>query len=309
MSERMFGADIDQLRTLATLFDDRSQALRSAVDLVGGSVDQVPWFGPSSEMFRDEWADQHAPALRDAATALQTSAERLRTNADDQEATSNDLAGGTGPGGGPGTGPGSGPGTGPGPVPPGDGTSTSDDNWADRLIDIVDVIGWGGSAGTVAEFGAELLSRASAGAWGLADAFPGSGAFGVAGQALGWLGVATGGWMMGQGIAEGDWWKVGDGAITAGLGVGAVLAGAALVSNPVGWAILGAGAAWAVADLLIDGNITETVANGIADGAAWAWDAGGDVLDGAGEIASDVWDAGGDLLEGAGDLAEDLWPF
>jgi len=304
MSDRMYGADIEQLRTLATLFDDRSHHLQSAVDVIGGSVNEVPWFGPSSEFFRDEWESLHAPALRDAAAALQTGADRLRSNADDQETTSADLVGGGFPGPG-----GPWPGGNPfaGAEATGTGTASGGDSWADALNDLVGEAGWWGSVGGATEFLAETLYRGGTGLWGLADDIPAG--FGAAGKALGWLSVATGGWTMGQGIAEGDWWKVGDGAITAGLGAGALLAGAALVSNPVGWAILGAGAAWAVADIFIDGNITETVWNGAVDVGQWAWDAGGDLLDGAGDLAGDVWDAGGDLLEGAGDLAEDLWPF
>lgn len=304
MSDRMFGADIDQLRTLATLFDDRSQHLSAAVDTIGGSVEQVPWFGPSSEQFREEWEGSHAPALRDAAASLLRGADRLRTNADDQEATSADLGGGGGY-------------PAPGLPWPGNpfggaeasGTGTAEDGggWGDLLNDLVGEAGWWGSVGGATEFLAEIAYRGGSGLWSLADDLPGG--FGAAGTALGWLSVATGGWTIGQGVAEGDWWKVGDGAITAGLGVGSLLAGAALVSNPVGWAILGAGAAWAVADIFIDGNITETVWNGAVDVGEWAWDAGGDLVEGAGDLASDVWDAGGDLLEGAGDLAEDLWPF
>lgn len=311
MSGNLYGADIEQLRALATVFESKSNDLSSTLDRIGGAVDEIPWFGPSAEMFRDEWTSGHAPALRDAVNSLLAGAEALTGNADEQEETS-DSTGGLGGGvGGPiGGGPGSGgPGTGTGPG------LDAGDNW---LSDLVSDAGWWSSVGTAVEFLAESAYRYGTGLWGLADDIPAG--FGWAGKALGWAGVAMGGWMIGEGIAEGDWWKVGDGAITAGLGVGAILAGAALVSNPVGWVILGAGAAWAVADIFIDGNITEAAWNGLTNAGEWAWDAAGDVADWVGDTAGDVWegatdiagdiyDAGGDLLESAGDFISDLTPW
>lgn len=314
MSGNLYGADIEQLRTLATVFENRSSELSTSMERIGGAVDEIPWFGPSSEMFRDEWISGHAPALRDAVDALLAGADALTRNADDQEGTS-ESAGGLGGavggaiGGGGSRGPEGGGGS---------RSTTEDEGWAGWLNDLVGDAGWWSSVGTVAEFLGETAYRYGSGLWGLADDIPAG--FGWAGKALGWAGVALGGWTIGQGIAEGDWWKVGDGAITAGLGVGAILAGAALVSNPVGWAILGAGAAWAVADIFIDGNITEAAWNGLSNAGEWAWDTAGDAADWVGDTASDAWegatdvagdiyDAGGDLLEGAGDLISDITPW
>lgn len=304
----MYGADIEQLRILATTFEDKSNQLSSAVQVIAGSVDQIPWFGPSGEMFREEWEVGHAPGLRDAASSLLSAAEALVRNADAQDETSNDydggIIGGPYPGGNPFAG------------AEGNATGTvEEDGWLNSLISD---IGLGASWAGAIEFAAETAYRYGAGLWGLADDIPAG--FGWAGKAIGWAGVALGGWTIGQGIAEGDWWKVGDGAITAGLGLGAVLAGAALVSNPVGWAILGAGAAWAVADIFIDGNITEAAWNGISNAGEWAWDTAGDaadwvgdtagdVWDGATDVAGDIYDAGGDLLEGAGDFISDITPW
>ncbi|GAB3169917.1 hypothetical protein GCM10027059_35580 [Myceligenerans halotolerans] len=310
MSGNLYGADIEQLRALASVFEDKSNQLSSAVQVIAGSVDQIPWFGPSGEMFREEWEVSHAPGLRDAASALVSAADALVRNADAQDETSNDdggIVGGPYPGDNPFAGAEAG------------ATGTADGGgWGDWLNDLVGETGWWASVAGATEFAAETAYRYGAGLWGLADDIPAG--FGWAGKAIGWAGIALGGWTIGQGIAEGDWWKVGDGAITAGLGLGAVLAGAALLSNPVGWAILGAGAAWAVADIFIDGNITEAAWNGISNAGEWAWDTAGDAADwvgdtagdawdGATDVAGDIYDAGGDLLEGAGDFISDITPW
>lgn len=310
MSGNLYGADIEQLRTLASVFEEKSNQLSSAVQVIAGSVDQIPWFGPSGEMFRDEWEGGHAPGLRDAADSLRSAADAIARNADAQDETSNDgggIIGGPYPGGNPFAG------------AEASGSATADDGgWGDWLNNLVSETGWWASVAGATEFVTELGYRYGSGLWKLADDIPAG--FGWAGKAIGWAGVALGGWTIGQGIAEGDWWKVGDGAITAGLGLGAVLAGAALVSNPVGWAILGAGAAWAVADIFIEGNITEAAWNLATDVNEWAWDTAGDaagwvgdtagdVWDGATDVAGDIYDAGGDLIEGAGDLISDLTPW
>lgn len=88
------GADIEQLRSMATSLDGEAERLMSAFETVTRQVGEVPWFGPSSEMFQGEWYDRHRPAAALAAAALSEMAEKLRANADAQERTSADLGGG-----------------------------------------------------------------------------------------------------------------------------------------------------------------------------------------------------------------------
>ncbi|WP_157236703.1 type VII secretion target [Promicromonospora sukumoe] len=87
------GADIEQLRDMATSLDGEAERLSSALEIVTRQVGEVPWFGPSSEMFQDEWHERHRPAAVLAAAALSDLAEKLRANADAQERTSADLGG------------------------------------------------------------------------------------------------------------------------------------------------------------------------------------------------------------------------
>lgn len=92
------GADVEQLRSMATSLDGEAERLVSAFETVTREVDEIPWFGPSSEMFQGEWHDRHRPAAALAAAALSDMAEKLRANADAQEQTSADLDGRSGAG-------------------------------------------------------------------------------------------------------------------------------------------------------------------------------------------------------------------
>ncbi|MGI5190665.1 WXG100 family type VII secretion target [Promicromonospora sp. CA-289599] len=296
----MWGADLAQLRALAREFDVAAQSLDNTVSEVTSVLSSVDWLGPGGDQFRAEWDGHHAPSLRLASDNLAGAKVTVERNADMQEETSNDYGGGAG-------------------TPPG-GESQSpprtfqgeESNW---LNDLIGDASWGWTVAGVTQFGLDLATRGAYGVWGLADSVPGGlGKFvGGAGTALAWGSVAFGAFQMGQGFAEGDYWKAGDGAITAGFGVAGVLAGAALLSNPVGWTILGLGAAWAIADIFIDGNVTEAIWNGANKATDWALEKGGEVLDGAADLAGDavdavsdaagdVLDAGGALIDGAKDL-------
>lgn len=299
----MWGADLEQLRTLAREFDAASQSLDNTISEVTSVLSSVDWLGPSGDQFREEWDGHHVPALRATADGLAGARSAVERNADAQEQTSGDYAGG-GPGGGSGGGAGAFAGasaSGTGTLSGGGGDGG---NWADTVLDVVGEANWAATIGGLVQNGVELGARWGQGIWGVADALPGGwgGAIGTAGKAFAWGSVAFGAFQMGQGIGSGDYWMAGDGAISAGLGVGGLLVAAGLVSNPVGWAILGAGAAWAVTDLLVDGNITEGAWNAASDAAGWVGDTAGDIAGGVADAAGDVLDAGGDLIDGAKDL-------
>ena len=295
----MWGADLEQMRALAREFDAAAQSLDNTVGEVTSMLSSVAWLGPGGDQFREEWDGHHAPALRQASTGLAEAKSAVERNADAQEQTSNDYAGGA-------AGSGSGADAFAGASATGTGTVSGGDdgNWAQTVLDVVGDANWVATVGGLVHNGIELGARWAHGIWGVADALPGGwgGAVGAAGKAFAWGSVAFGAFQMGQGIGSGDYWMAGDGAISAGLGVGGVLVAAGLVSNPVGWAILGAGAAWAVTDLLVDGNITEGAWNAATDAAGWVGDTAGDIADGAADVAGDVLDAGGDLIDGAKDL-------
>ncbi|MGI5187768.1 hypothetical protein ACQEVI_06460 [Promicromonospora sp. CA-289599] len=90
------GADVEQLRSMATSLDGEADRLTNAFEAVTREVDGVPWFGPASEEFSSLWHELHRPAAVAAMVALSDMAEKLRANADAQEQTSADLGGSAG---------------------------------------------------------------------------------------------------------------------------------------------------------------------------------------------------------------------
>jgi uncharacterized protein YukE len=292
----MWGADITQLRALAREFEGAAQSLDTTVSEVTSMLSSVEWLGPGGDQFREEWDGHHAPAIRGVSGSLAEVRGILERNADAQEETSGDYSG---------AGVGSWPGGDERVAPPWT-QSGEDDGWLESLTGAIGEASWWATLGGVGQFGIDLASRFATGVWGVADNVPGvGGAIGAAGKFFAGASIAFGAFQLGQGIGSGDYWMAGDGAITAGFGAAGLLVAAGLVSNPVGWAILGAGAAWAVADLFIDGNVTETLWNGASDAAGWVWDTGGDLAGGAADLAGGALDAGGELLSDAGDAIAD----
>ena len=89
----MYGADVEQLRTLAKQFDDIAQRLDAGRMSVGNAIQISAWIGPFAATFRLQWESDHSKQLSKVATALQENALILRANATAQETTS---AAGTG---------------------------------------------------------------------------------------------------------------------------------------------------------------------------------------------------------------------
>lgn len=87
----LYGSDIEALRRLGETLRQNAEALESQVTVIGAQVQGVPWFGPSGEMFEDEWASLHLPGMRAAALGLRAAGEAAIRNADAQETTSSDL--------------------------------------------------------------------------------------------------------------------------------------------------------------------------------------------------------------------------
>jgi uncharacterized protein YukE len=97
---QMWGANIDELTQLATSFDQVAQQLTGIRSNIGGALGQASWNGPDADRARQEWSSQSVPALANAASALQQSAQTLRRAAQLQQQAS--AAGGISfaPGGG-----------------------------------------------------------------------------------------------------------------------------------------------------------------------------------------------------------------
>jgi hypothetical protein len=90
-----FGADVAELRQLATTFDNAATQLTKTRNSVGGNVQSSPWTGPDAMRFRSTWDSQSATQLASAAERLSLAATSLRKNADQQESASS-VSGGVG---------------------------------------------------------------------------------------------------------------------------------------------------------------------------------------------------------------------
>jgi hypothetical protein len=88
-----FGADVEQLRHLATAMRTAGRKLDGQRLALNGGVAGTPWPGPDAEIFRQEWKAVHSRSLLAAVTLLQQAAEDLMRQADEQQSAS--AAGGS----------------------------------------------------------------------------------------------------------------------------------------------------------------------------------------------------------------------
>lgn len=84
----MYGADVAQLRQLATQFERSAAQLDADRMSVGNAIQVSSWIGPVAVRFRHEWDSSHSRRVHDAALRLREAASALRRNADDQDKTS-----------------------------------------------------------------------------------------------------------------------------------------------------------------------------------------------------------------------------
>ena len=313
----VWGADLAQLRALAREFDTAAQTLDTAVGEVTSMLSSVDWLGPGGDQFRAEWDGHHAPTMRDVSSSLAEVRTKIERNADQQDETSNDYAGGTG-----------GVGGGPGGGLPGDigtmagegGSGNPEDEgfpeWFDKALG-----GWsnGLTAGGLGQDLFNWIVKTGTAVDSLADLGAGGHLLDAFGKVFAVGSIVTGGLQAFDEWSEGDFYGGADGAVTAGLGV-AVLATAA---TPAGPFVAGAAAIWGGASLInglvSDRPLTENLLNyaspvglawnafsdkqfseAVTDAGGWAWDKGGDAVSGIADGAGEVFEAGGNMLKGAG---------
>ncbi|WFR82677.1 hypothetical protein [Arthrobacter sp. Y-9] len=97
MSGGFYGADVQELRKLATKVQTSGKALESQARMLSSAVGSVSWPGPDGKRFRQLWDSEHSQAMNRAAGFLATAAKSLQLNADEQERSSA-ASGGTGGG-------------------------------------------------------------------------------------------------------------------------------------------------------------------------------------------------------------------
>lgn len=85
MVDGFLGADVVQLRQLATTFDKQADELATAIISVTNGIKVSAWFGPVAVSFRATWTDQHSLNLRVVETVLRDQAKALRLQAQQQD--------------------------------------------------------------------------------------------------------------------------------------------------------------------------------------------------------------------------------
>lgn len=97
MAEQFSGADVAQLRVLASAMSSAGNRLRAQLAGFQAGVAGTPWPGPDAERFRHDWKNSHSRSLLAAAAFLQQAARDLARNADEQD-TASTAGGGAGAG-------------------------------------------------------------------------------------------------------------------------------------------------------------------------------------------------------------------
>lgn len=87
----VWGADIAQLRALATTMREKAQTLEAARAQVDALIDDLAWYGPNAEEFRARWSGEHRAGMSAAIDTLTQAGDALDRNADSQEQTSEDA--------------------------------------------------------------------------------------------------------------------------------------------------------------------------------------------------------------------------
>ena len=88
MSGGFYGADVEQLRQLASTMRAAGRKLEGQRLALNAGVAGTPWPGPDAEAFRQEWRTGHSRSLGAAVILLQQAAEDLLRQADEQQSAS-----------------------------------------------------------------------------------------------------------------------------------------------------------------------------------------------------------------------------
>jgi hypothetical protein len=96
----LWGADVEQLRTLARQFSKTADMLQQQSQQLSGHINNSPaWKGQDASRFRSDWNGNHRALLQKTAARLQQESKLLLTHADEQEkASATGGAGNSGPG-------------------------------------------------------------------------------------------------------------------------------------------------------------------------------------------------------------------
>jgi hypothetical protein len=88
VSDGFHGADVAQLRHLATAMRSAGTTLQLQLSNFSSGVASTRWPGPDAEHFRQDWKSGYSRVLRDAVAFLNSAAAELSRNANEQDAAS-----------------------------------------------------------------------------------------------------------------------------------------------------------------------------------------------------------------------------
>ncbi|MDQ0663421.1 uncharacterized protein YukE [Arthrobacter ulcerisalmonis] len=97
MAGTLWGADVEQLRTLAQQFSRTADLLQQQSTQLSSQINNNPaWKGQDASRFRSDWNSNHRALLQQTVSRLQQESKLLLKNADEQEKASTAGAGGSG---------------------------------------------------------------------------------------------------------------------------------------------------------------------------------------------------------------------
>lgn len=98
MSGTFFGADVAELRGFAQDLSACSKRLTTISSSLNSALTALQWKGQDSERFRRDWSTSHLKSIRSVSAELETAAQLLLRNADEQDAASSSASLDTGGG-------------------------------------------------------------------------------------------------------------------------------------------------------------------------------------------------------------------
>lgn len=288
MAPGMYGADINELRTLSASLAKSGSSLKSVEATVNSLMQSAAWKGTDGDRFRSEWSSTLRPMLNKASESLRGQSTSLLKHAEEQEQASG-AGGGSelaSSGSGEGTGPGSGPASSP---PPAWGDAFTDPDYQhapsgiEWLLEKLGVDDGSAASGiaTALVFVADKfnwnleLAQVQAGVSRFFDVMKGAGkVLGVLGGAIGVLDVLSG-------IDGKDPFRIADGVIGGGLSVAALTATGTIVGAPAGVVLGGLALGWGLLGMMSgDVPVTKRI-----------WDFGAGVVGAAKDVAAGAKDA------------------
>jgi hypothetical protein len=290
MAPGMYGADINELRTLSASMAKSGSSLKSVESTVNSLLQSAAWKGADGDRFRSEWSSTLRPMLNKASESLRSQSTSLLKHADEQEQAS----GAGSDAGSAGLPSGSG-----GSTPTGSGAATNTDrSWGDAFTDPDYQHAPSGIEWLLEKTGAKDGDQGSDIATALifvADKFnwtldlgqveKGLSAFfdfmRPVGKGLGVLGAAIGVLDILSGLEGKDPFRIYDGHIGAGLSVAALVATGTVVGAPAGLVLGGLALGWGVVGMMSgDVPVSKRI-----------WDFGSGAVGAVKDVASGAQDA------------------